>query len=113
MVLGVKRCTANVIIYYELGRVPLCCERNFRMLKFWLKIHASDNCILKSCYRELVLKCTKCTNWATCVRNILCSLGLNYLWDQTKQELNSLLESSNKCILYNYIVSNIDLQFYL
>jgi hypothetical protein len=134
MVLGVKRCTANVMIYYELGRVPLCCERNFRMLKFFLKIHASDNCILKSCYRELVLKCTKCTNWATYVRNLLCSLGLSYLWenqwllntdcsilsiirqrllDQTKQELNSLLESSNKCILYKYIVSNIDLQFYL
>ena len=26
MLLGVKRCTANVMIYYELGRVPLCCE---------------------------------------------------------------------------------------
>ena len=35
------------------------------------------------------------------------------LLDQTKQELNSLLEASSKCILYKYIVSNIDLQFYL
>ena len=55
MLLGVKRCTANVMIYYELGRVPLCCERIFRMLKCWFKILASDNCILKSCYSELVL----------------------------------------------------------
>ena len=51
------------------------------MLKFWFKILASDNCILKSCYRELVLNCTKCTSWATYVRNLLCSLGLNYLWE--------------------------------
>ena len=35
------------------------------------------------------------------------------LLDQTKQELNSLLEASSKCMLYKYIVSNIDLQFYL
>ena len=131
MVLGVKRCTDNVMIYYELGRVLLCCERNFRMLKFWLKFLASDNCISKSYYRELVLNCT---NWAAYVRNLLCSLGLNYLWenqwllntdcsilsiirqrllDQTKQELNLLLDASSKCILYKYIVSNIDLQFYL
>ena len=95
---------------------------------------ASDNCILKSCYRELVLNCTKFTSWATYVRNLLCSLGLSYLWKnrwllntdcsilsiichrllyQTKQELNSLLEASSKCIVYKCIVSNIDLQFYL
>ena len=55
MLLGVERCTANVMIYYELGRVPLCWESNFRMLKCWFKILASDNCILKSCYSELVL----------------------------------------------------------
>ena len=73
-----------------------------------------------------MLNFTKCTNWATYVRNLLCSLCLNYLcenqWlliicqrllDQTKQELNLLLDASSKCILYKYIVSNIDLQFYL
>ena len=32
--------------------------------------------------------------------------------DQTKQELNSLLDTSPKCILHKYFASNIDLQFY-
>ena len=104
------------------------------MLKFWFKILASENCVLKSCYRELVLNCNKCANWATYIRNSLYSIGLNYLWDnqfvlntdcsilfiirqclldQMKQELNSLLESSSKCILYKYIVTSVNLQFYL
>jgi hypothetical protein len=47
----------------------------FRMLKFW----SSDNCILQSCYNELVLNSTKFVNWATCIRNLLFNLGMNDL----------------------------------
>lgn len=132
--LGVKRSTSNVMVYYELGRFPLLYERNFRMLKLWTKIHGSENCIIKSCYKELVANSNKCKNWATCIKTILYDLGMNYYWDnqwvlcldssflqltkqriydQAKQELHFTLETSPKCRLYKYIVSNVELQFYL
>ena len=102
----------------------------FRMLKFW----SSDNCILQSCYNELVLNSTKFVNWATCIRNLLFNLGMNDLWDnrwlfeldksflhgikqrlydQTKQDLHRIFNDSSKCILYKYVVCNVELQFYL
>ena len=81
MVLGVKRQTSIVMIYYELGRYPLCYERYSRMLKFWLKIITNDNCIIQSCYRELVVNCINYDNWATYIKNLLYNLGMNDFWD--------------------------------
>ena len=134
MLLTVKRTTSNVMVYFELGRFPLQYERNYRILKFWFKILISDNCILRSCYKELVLNCSKCMNWATYVKRLIYSLGMNNLWDnqwllnvdssylplirqrlfdQANQELQFLLDSSSKCRLYKYVVTNVVLQFYL
>ena len=44
------------INYVELGRFPMHIERYCRMLKYWLKLLCTDNCILKCLYEDMFLK---------------------------------------------------------
>ena len=53
--LGVKKSTHNASVYCELGRYPLKYQRLYRILKYWVKILKTDNCILKTAYTNLVL----------------------------------------------------------
>ena len=46
-ILSVKRSATNVVILSELGRTPLCIDRKIRILKYWLKLLKTKNCILK------------------------------------------------------------------
>ena len=46
--LGVKRSASNDMIYCETGRLPLIVNRKFNMLKYWLKLTRTENCILKA-----------------------------------------------------------------
>ena len=54
-VLGVKKSTCNVMIYSELGRLPLHVIRKFKVLKYLVKILSTDNCILQQCYQEMLI----------------------------------------------------------
>ena len=135
-ILNVKVSTPNVMIYYELGRYPMLVARKIRMFKYWIKVMNSDNCILRKCYEYLFDMCLKNpndrNNWVCCLRNELFNLGLNDMWynqsllcpehvllfkqklyDMTKQDFDSKLNASPKCILYKYLVSNVCLQPYL
>ena len=135
-ILNVKVSTPNVMIYYELGRYPMLVARKIRMFKYWIKVMNSDNCILRKCYEYLFDMCLKNpndrNNWVCCLRNELFNLGLNDMWynqsllcpehllllkkrlyDMTKQDFDSKLNDSPKCILYKYLVSNVCLQPYL
>ena len=51
--LGVKRSTHNMVVYRELARFPLHINRCVRLVKYWLKINSSDNCIVHSVYNML------------------------------------------------------------
>ena len=65
-ILGVKSATTNAVIYCELGRLPLECVRKLRILKYWLKLLATKNCILKSCYEHMCDEMSSkqnCKNW--------------------------------------------------
>jgi predicted aconitase len=78
-ILGVKSATTNAVIYCKLGRLPLECVRKLRILKYWLKLLATKNCILKSCYEhmcdEMNLK-QNCKNWVVHIISILKNIGL-------------------------------------
>ena len=133
--LGVKQCTTNVMVYYELGRFPLIYLRMYKIVKYWFKILSTDNCILKNCYMEqLQTFCENKNSWIYQLKQLLFRLGLNDMWynqdnlivdnnlllfvkgriyDQAKQSLNEQLNSSSKCYLYKYIVNNICLHNYL
>ena len=42
-----------MMVYTELGRLPLYISRNIRIVKYWIKLLNTDNCILKECYATL------------------------------------------------------------
>ena len=56
-ILGVKRSTSYAMIYSEMGRVPLITRRKFNMVKYWLKLTKSENCILKPIYETELEAC--------------------------------------------------------
>ena len=133
--LGVKRSTSNDMVYCKMGRLPLFVQRQFNILKYWLKLLKTDNCILKGLYDNLV--CThnenNVSNWASEVRKILINTGMIYVWDQQKveneklflliakqrlgdlafQSIDSYIERSNKCLIYKHISKHRSLPPYL
>ena len=52
--LGVKKSSCNVMIYAELGRLPLQAGRKYKIIKYWAKLLSTDNIILKNCYLEML-----------------------------------------------------------
>ena len=135
-ILGVKRSTPNAAIYCELGRFPLQCVRKLRILKYWLKLLSSQNCILKSCYEFMLretLYTNNCKNWASEVKNLLSHIGLMNFWinqdsenpkyimeiakqrlfDNYRQCIIADMNSSSKCLIYKNIIDHFTLQSYL
>lgn len=72
------------MVYNELGRLPLSIHRKVRIIKLWLKLIESENCIMNSIYQDMfdrieVRHCTK-YNWLLGVKNLLLSLGFGEVW---------------------------------
>ena len=81
--LGVKRTTQNDFVYGELGRCDLRTQRLVSIIKYWFKILISDdNKYIKGVYTmmlyDLDIKPNK-QNWASSVKQLLQSLGFNYV----------------------------------
>ena len=126
--LGVSKNVCNDLVYCELGRFPLILKRKLKIFKYWLKVRESENCILKSCYDE---RCELNDTWIISIKNELRQLGLEYLWesqviphctfkifeqrlyDVTKQNMIAHISNSSKGFLYQHLIDNITIQFYL
>ena len=126
--LGVKKSTSNYMVYCELGRLPLRIYRLLRIFKYWLKVRNSQNCITKSCYNERILFNDE---WIVNIKKELCTLGLNYLFDcelpdkaiyciieqrifdTTKQHIFANIASMSRGLIYQHLVDNFCLQYYL
>ena len=78
-ILSVKRSATNVVILSELVRTPLCIDRKIKILKYWLKVLKTNNCILKSLYEDMLQWQNGC-NWLCQVTSILLSLGFGDVW---------------------------------
>ena len=126
--LGVKRSTSNDMIYSETGRLPLIVNRKFNMLKYWLKLTRTENCVLKNIYEMTLRSCNHQNNknWSAEIRDILISIGLVDVWQQQRvenerlflylakqslkdlayQKIDSFINNSNKCILYKHVLKN-------
>ena len=136
--LYVKKSTPNMMIYSELGRMPLIFKRKMKLIKYWLKLVNTENCILKELYKDnferiLYNRQNSVKSWLYGVRNLLCSIGLGEVWfchnitniplflsvfenrlkDEFIQERNGFFESSSKCSLYRHIVDDFHIQSYL
>ena len=128
-ILGVKRSTTNMMVYSELGRLPLYISRNIRIVKYWIQLLNTDNCILKECYATLYDECLKkprAINWVSQIRDILLTNGFGCIWcnqnvencstfislfkqrmtDQFVQSMFAVFHNSPKCLLYKHVVSN-------
>jgi hypothetical protein len=124
------------MLYSELGRLPLIVSRKLRIIKYWLRLLETDNCILQALYAEMYEMSNTATNprmWLYEVKNLLCSLGFADLWlsqyvnniplfikvaeerltDQFIQERDSYLSISPKCIIYKHLIDTFSLQYYL
>ena len=126
--LGVKRSTCNDLVYFELGRLPLHVLRKLKIIKYWIKIKGTTNCILKNCYEQML---TDNDAWIVNVKLELERLGLGYLWqsdcadniiyhlieqrfyDINKQEMLSKINVLSRGHLYQYLIDNFCMQFYL
>ena len=80
--LGVPIKTPNKMIYSELGRYPLYINSNIRCIKYWFKIIQMEaNRLPKQSYTMLVsLDTDGKRNWVTHIRELLISLGFDYVW---------------------------------
>ena len=83
-ILGVKLSTNNVMIYQELGRLPLIFARKCKIFKYWFKLLNTSNCILKNCYNYLYCDLERCPNnkcnWLYFIKNELFLIGLGDVW---------------------------------
>ena len=127
-ILGVKNTTSTNMIYYELGRYPLIIKRKLRIFRYWLKIRNSNNCLLKTCYEEMIQNDNE---WVKNLKTELSKIGLGYLWsdnrsdkcilaeienritDIYKQETLLEISRSSKGFLYQHLIDNFTLQYYL
>ena len=123
--LGVKRTTQNDFVYGELERCDLRTQRLVSIIKYWFKILMSDdNKYIKGVYtmmlHDLDIKPNK-QNWAASVKQLLQSLGFNYVWqyqgvgninrfllllrqrltDNFIQQWNNRLENSSRARTYS------------
>ena len=127
-ILGVKKSTFSNLVYHELGRFPLYMKRKLKIFKYWLKVRSSTNCILNACYDELI---ENNDEWIINIKHELSHMGLDYLWDEhypdkyiidmIQQRMNDMykqtilaeISRSSKGFLYQHLVDNFALQYYL
>ena len=126
--MGLKKNACSKLVYFKLGRLPCHIFRKIRVSKYWPKRRKSDNCILKTCYEDMVYNNDK---WVEDIRLELDKLGLAFSWfadydeksafkiieqrgkDVYIQEMRSEIEVMAKSKLYRYLVNSPCLQFYL
>ena len=70
--------------YSETGRPPLIVQRKYQVLKYWVKLIGSENCILKTVYEMTLRSCREhnIRNWLSEIREILISIGMVDVWQQ-------------------------------
>ena len=137
-ILGVKRSTPNSMIYCILGMFPLVFMRKVRIVKYWLKLQHTNNCILKASWYFLHNESCQnpnIKNWVAGVYNriILAEIGLdgifhNYetieckhvlglvkqrLTDIYNQSIMSEVNNPSKSYMYKHLIDHVTLQPYL
>lgn len=133
--LKVRKNTSSLMVYNELGRLPLSIRRKIRIVKFWCKLLESENCIYQDMFERAEKYPCVIYNWLLNVKkNVLFSLGFGEVWycqnvtnkklflDIFKQRLQDCFQqdcnafffsTSSKSALYRYLTNKLCLQSYL
>lgn len=129
--LNVGKKAMNLLVYNELGRLPLHIIRKIRIIKYWLKLRSSNNIIMRACYNDMISNIDR-GNWLTCVRRELQRIGLGNIWfrvdmahdvlmniikqrfsDTFLQSLFAFVDGSPKCQIYKHLTEPFGLKTYL
>lgn len=103
--LNVKMSTCNAAVYVETGRFPLHVNWKMRIVKYWLKIVKSENCILENIYKKLLFDCENGEkNWLYNVKMLLTQIGLAEVWlFPTSVNMNVFLHVLKTRLIDNFI----------
>ena len=83
-----------MIVYGELGRVPLYVLRKVRIVKYWYKILADPLTLLNKVYKQQICNVNNNRNlksWSANVKLLLIELGFSYLWSNQEMVNYSLV----------------------
>ena len=85
--LGLTEQATNAAVICELGRNPIELDIKLLVYKYWQRLVAlPDSHILKEAYIDNVkLDASGKRVWVSCVKNLLESVGLNYVWNDPVQ----------------------------
>ena len=79
-----KHITQNDFVYGELGRFPLIVNRQYKIIKFWLKkLKGEKRKFTKICYDRMLnymVLCPNKNNWAIRVIHLLNNTGFSIVW---------------------------------
>ena len=133
-ILKVKLSTSNAGVYGELGRYPLYVCRFTRLIKYWIKVINTENCVLQSAYSMSLDGCIAGKrNWAYNVRTLLYTHGFGYvredpslvnpntflimfkqrLIDTFVQQWSVDVANNNVLCLYKHFKINFEYEYYL
>ena len=135
IILKAKKSTPNIILYGELGRVPISISIKSRMIAFWQRLIIGKQDKISSKLYSIILAIHDRgffhSKWLTCVKNILTECGCNQLWLQQsnvpcsisktiKAKLNDmfcgewkdLVFNSSKCLNYRIFKQELKLEPY-
>jgi hypothetical protein len=108
--LGVKSCTQNDFVYGELGRIDLYTVRLYTVIKYWLKILATDDRkYIRKLYNTMLSDIhsrPNKKNWASDVRDILNSTGFSQVWLNQGIGDESVFLSIFKCRIKDMYIQN-------
>ena len=126
--LGVPLKTPNKMVYGELGRYPLYINSSVRCIRYWFKVlQMEPNRLPRQAYSMLVLLDESGKrNWVTCIKELLQSLGFDYVWrdqgvlntggflksfrqrmiDKFTQEWNLTVRHKDRYVIYSSVTSN-------
>ena len=84
-ILNVKTTTFSASVYGELGCYPLSICRHVRIIKYWIKIIKTENCIVKTIYTTMLNDAENgAKNWASNVSDLLNNHGFTYVWERQR-----------------------------
>ena len=106
ILLNVKKCTPNVMVLGELGRLPIEFHTNCRMLGFWHKlINGFQNkisCILYKLIYNLHIGNVYLSEWLKKIKDILYKCGMSEYWLNPNKVSDTNYASFKNCIRKNW-----------
>ena len=109
--LHLKNSTPLCMIYGELGRLPIECEIKKRMIKFWMRLIATNNNKLSNKIYQVLFNMHVAniysSPWICVIENILNSCGFTYIWLQQCKQSDTWVDYILKQNIKDQFIPNV------